>query len=244
MKFSIQTIMFLFMVLLLQNLFAFTASDSADYDYEARPAIGLMVEHSIINDPSIHMTVMRQPFDVTMEYTPIVGIQGILPLNNWFGISIAVAGQQTTFDYKAKDPSAFNVGSFTSTLVAEDLEGTVTSTNLLVSIGGEFAIPVWTGYQSQTLIQAFTFGHGVGGKNFLDGTKFQNAELWGFNYGAGGRMAWGPLGVGAGLRFSYIYWDLKFDPAEATGEDPKDDRFILEYYTYANPYLFVTWALY
>lgn len=222
-------------------------SAPAQGDYEERPGVAAYIE--LMGEPSsynLEYKVMNKAFDATPKLSGVYGAGAHLPLYNWLGLNGFVGFQQVTVDYAMRGDSALYQSVLDSipALTEDDLKGQVKSRNLLIQAGAEVGIPFYTNYQSQLMLKALGTGGLIFGKTFLDDSKFENTELFGLAGGAGVRMAWGPFGLEAGARLSYVYTITYFDPAEKTGEDIKEDTFMFEYYSPVSPYLKVIWSLY
>lgn len=236
---------FLFALFAVQSLFAQASEGLA---YQERPALGLIYEMSNLEAPEYEFLIMGKPFDLNIDYSPLMGFGANLPFNNYIGLNGIVGFQKMNFDYDILD-TAFareflDTSTFTN-LTASDFNGDFNSFNLMVQAGFEVGLPLFSHYSSQTMFKLLAYGNGIAGKNFLQGDmKFQNGTLWGYAYGAGGRLALGRFALNAGLRSSYVYWRLYFDPSEQTGLSRKDDTFMLSYESNFNPYFQISVAFY
>jgi len=220
--------------------------DSSGYAYEERPGIGLYYEFGgTPKNISEEYTIWKQPFDLSVKNTPFLGVGAHLPLYSWFGINGVVGMQQLTFNYKLRgDETLHQMMKDSLGLTDKDLGGTMKSRNLLVQAGFETGIPFYTNYQHQVMCKALVYGSGILGKTFFDDSKFANANIWGYAYGGGLRIAWGPVALEGGVRLSHIYWRTYFDPENQTGDQAMDDTFLFDYDTPISPYVKAVWGLY
>lgn len=230
------------------STWAQTPAPKHHYQYEERPGIGLYYEHSRpIDDPVYRYFVAKIPSTIKVSNGPIMGIGAHMPLNKWFGLNGVVGYQKLEIDYDSKATKSQMDALIADTylhLKKDDFHGDLVSHDLLVQAGFEAGIPIYNHYENQLLIKVLAFATGIGGKTFFDDSKFDNANLWGYAYGGGARIAWGPVSLTGGIRLSHIYWHTYFDPEYQTGDQASNDEFLLDYDSPISPYAKITWALY
>lgn len=238
--------------------------DSSGYVYEERPGVGAYYELGTgFTNVVYEYKIAKQPFALKWEEGPYIGVGAHLPIESWFGINGVIAFQQVKFKYAMKnlndstacyysdcadwdsDYADSNApSSFDKNLSMDDLQGNMTSRNLLVQAGLEFGYPIFSSYRHQMLLKPLVYGSGILGKTFFDDSKYMNANLWGYAYGGGIRLAWGPVALETGVRLSHVYWRTTFDPEDQTGEQALDDTFLFDYDTPVSPYFKLAWSLY
>lgn len=238
-----------------------SAPDSSGYTYEERPGVGAYYEVGRgFTNVSYEYTIAKQPLALKWEEGPYFGVGAHLPILNWFGINGVIAMQQVKFKYRLKnwndtlacymsdcdDFDDYYQDSLTMEkgLTMDDLQGKMTSRNLLVQAGIELGLPIFSSYRHQMLLKPLVYASGILGKTFFDDSKYMNANLWGYAYGGGLRLAWGPVALESGVRLSHIYWRTTFDPADQTGDQALDDTFMFDYNTPVSPYFKAVWSLY
>jgi len=215
------------------------------YVYEERVSLGLIYENSLIQKQMLSYKVRGNFFDIEGDTWPLFGIGGHLPFTNWIGLNGIVGYQRSTFEFSNDDPvlETTLLSSPFSTFTAKDFEGKIISNNLIVQAGFELGLPLWTSYQEQGLFKILAYGSGIGGKTFYDDSKFQNSNIFGFAYGGGIRYASGKWSFSAGARGSFVYWESNYFP-EYASENTDDDRFIVEYQSFASPFVKIAVSLY
>lgn len=241
-----------------------TGTDSSGYTYEERPGVGLYYELGrSLKNVNYEYTIANKPFRLDWEAGPYMGVGAHLPISSWIGINGVIAIQQIKFKYAMKDlndstscyysdcedwksdyADTTNLYSFEKGLSMDDLVGEMKSRNLLIQASFEFGVPVFSSYKHQMLLKPLAYIGGILGKTFFDDSKYTNANLWGYAYGGGLRLAWGPIALESGVRLSHVYWRTYFDPADQTGEQAMDDTFLFDYDTPVSPYFKAVWSLY
>jgi len=224
-----------------------TNADKSGYTYEERPGIGLFYEASgSMKHVVCQYKVAGNMFNTTWSSNQLMGLGGQLPLNRWLGLNAVVGYQRLKFNYDVGNEAIRQsmVENFSSRLDSNDLKGRLISNNLVVQAGFELGVPFYSSYHQQTMAKVLIFGNGTSGKTFFDKSKFVNATIWGYSYGAALRFAWKSLTVEGGARLSHIYWKTNFDQSNQTGVNYDDDSFMLDYDTPISPYVKATWALY
>ena len=223
-----------------------TSSSPSNYSYEERPGVGLYYEVSgNMANVIDQYKVWNHPYNISQSNGPLMGVGAQMPLNKWFGLNGIVGYQQLKFNFNAGSDSV--QGALLDSLPrldSGDVRGKLTSNNLIVQAGFEAGVPFYTNYQHQLMLKVLVFGAGIGGKTFFNSSKFANTNIWGYSYGGGLRMAWGPVSLEGGVRFAHIYWQAYFDPSDQTGEQASGDSFMLDYNSPVSPFVKATWALY
>lgn len=232
--------------------FAQYGSDSG-LVYEERSSLGLFYEHAgALENIQYEYKVWNQPYSLQVEEGPVFGLGGHLPINRWVGLHGFAALQKLKFDYALLGDSSLRASMLNEeleddlprNLTALDLQGTLNSHNLFAQVGLEAGIPVYSNYQNQFLLRLLGFGNGIIGKTIFGETKFTNAAIWGYGYGAGARIAWGPISIEGGMKWSHVYWRTFFEPEDQTVlNDANGDTFMLDYDTALSPYFKICWGL-
>lgn len=249
------------LVPLLLSLVQAQTPSSENGIYEERPGLGVFYEFSgPVDVTGSEYTVFQQPYSISVEDNgPLFGLAGHMPLNKFIGLQAQAAYQQMKFKYAiqaSEDVQKVMLGELESTVVGsdtlealnglteDDLKGELISRNLIVQLGAEAGYPFFTSYKYQMMGRLLVFGSGSLGKTFFDDSKFDNAVLWGYAYGAGARFAWGPVILEGGIRMAHVYWRTYFDPSEMTGDQAMDDTFMMDFDTPLRPYIRLCWSLY
>jgi hypothetical protein len=198
-------------------------------EYSIRPSLGLIVSMESMEKPDVTYNLGGVQYDITSyENSPLIGIGGNLPFNNYIGINAMAGGQTQTY-------------LFNSTAEASEVK----FFNILVQAAVEAGYPLLSCYQSQRSLQSFAFFGGIAGKNLVTKSDWANSELYGVAYGAGLRGAWNFLTLTLGIRFSHMYADIPFLADKKDLSLPNDSyRFKLNYSSTLSPYLGLTFALY
>ncbi len=212
--------------------------------YAERVMVGPYMEFSNITDFIVNFDVMKRPYQVTVDAENGYGLAGLMPLNEWVTLMANAGWQKLSFTYRDLDPATGYAlaSSDTARTDSSDVEGSFNSQNVLAQIGVELGMPLYNSYEHSLLLKLYTFGTGIGGKMFLDDTKFENTNLWGYSWGLGLRAAWRSVAIMGGVRSSHVYWRTYFDPADKTGDQSKDDTFMLDYNANFNPYFQILYA--
>jgi len=221
-------------------------SDPSNYTYEERPDIGAYFE--LGGQPSsvtYDYKIWKKHFTLDYDIGNIYGAGAHLPVNKWLGVNGFIGFQQIKFDYNLNGDSTLRQTMLDSLIItSDDLNGNLISRNLLVQAGMEAGVPFYSNYQHQLMIKALGFADGIYGKTFFDDSKFANANLFGYGYGASIRLAIGPVALEGGFRLSHIWWSTNFDPEKMTGTQINDDTFMFEYDTPVSPFFKASWSLY
>ncbi len=193
--------------------------------------------------------IMGRRYDIDIDMTPLYGIQGNLPFNQWItgfmvagyqhlGIRFADKNLTTAYENLKQLESDDNMNS---PIDSSDIKGRFQAHNFLLQLGIEIGLPLVESYQHQFMFKVVALGSLLGGRGFFSDTQFLNPAIWGHAWGVGARISWHWVSLIGGIRNTHIYWHTYFEKKTGTLKD--DDTFMLDYDTMAQPFFSMTFAL-
>jgi hypothetical protein len=213
-------------------------------EYEERVSFGLFFERTTISDMEVVMKIQNNPFDISMDYLPLFGVGAHMPITKYFGLNGIVGMQNMTFKYAIQDTEWADsvLADLDTRFIETDFKNTMETYNLVTQAGFELGLPVFSDYESQSMLKVYTYGSGILGKTFWD-SKFQNTNLWGYAYGGGLRYAVGMINVSAGARGQSVWWESNLMP-EYAGENKDEDIFTVDYKSIVSPFIKLAFSFY
>lgn len=214
--------------------------------FTERVMVGLFAEKSSISDFTSEFLIMNQPYSLEVDPGNHFGLIGLLPLNPWITLTAQASYQKLSFQFQANNPQLAYQHINDSTIIpkidSSDVQGSFNTHNVMAQLGVEAGIPLYSSQAHSLLFKFYSFGTGMGGKMFFDETKFESGNLWGYSWGGGLRIHWNRVAIMGGVRNTHSYWRTYFDPSEKTGDQSKEDTFMLDYDANFNPFVSVLFA--